>query len=61
MIGDSSPVIPQTETIIYLFYKTAFIDNNQGLASAIVVCLMIVIMLLTLIQFRLQRKWVHYE
>lgn len=61
MIGDRSPVVPQTETIIYLFYKTAFIDNNQGLASAMVVCLMIVIMLLTLIQFRLQRRWVHYE
>ena len=61
MIGVASPVIPQTETIIYLFYKTAFVDNNRGLAAAIVVCLMVVIMLLTAVQFRLQRRWVHYE
>ncbi|HSU65444.1 MAG TPA: sugar ABC transporter permease [Tepidisphaeraceae bacterium] len=60
MIGKSSPVIPQTETVIYLFYKTAFIDNNKGLASAIVFGLMVIIMLLTLLQFRLQRRWVHY-
>lgn len=61
MIGDSSPVIPQTETIIYVFYRTAFVNSDRGLASAIVVCLMVVIMLLTALQFRLQRRWVHYE
>lgn len=61
MIGDASPVIPSTETVIYLFYRTAFVDHNQGLASAIVVVLMVIIMLLTLMQFRLQRRWVHYE
>ncbi len=61
MIGDANPVLPQTETIIYLFYRTAFVDNNRGLAAAIVVCLMVIIMLLTLAQFRLQKKWVHYE
>lgn len=61
MIGDASPVTPATETVIYLFYRTAFVDHNQGLASAIVVVLMVIIMLLTLMQFRLQRRWVHYE
>lgn len=60
MIGKLNPVIPQTETVIYLFYKTAFIQNDKGLASAIVFGLMIVIMLLTALQFRLQRRWVHY-
>lgn len=61
MVGDASPVILNTETVIYLFYRTAFVDHNQGLASAIVVVLMVIIMLLTLVQFRLQRRWVHYE
>ncbi|NTW38472.1 MAG: sugar ABC transporter permease [Cellulomonadaceae bacterium] len=60
MIGKLNPVIPQTQTVIYLFYKTAFIDNNKGLASAIVFGLMIVIMGLTAMQFRLQRRWVTY-
>lgn len=61
MIGDRSPVRYETQTIIYLFYKSAFIDNQRGLGSAIVVCLMVIIMLLTYVQFRLQKKWVHYE
>lgn len=60
MVGKLNPALPQTETVIYLFYKTAFIDNDKGLASAIVFALMIVIMLLTAVQFRLQRRWVHY-
>ncbi|MGB4136896.1 MAG: sugar ABC transporter permease [Microbacterium sp.] len=61
MIGDRSPVRYETQTIIYLFYKSAFIDNQRGLGSAIVVCLMVIIMALTYVQFRLQKKWVHYE
>lgn len=61
MIGDASPVLRQTETIVYLFYQASFVQNNRGLGSAIAVCLMLIIMALTAIQFRLQRKWVHYE
>jgi multiple sugar transport system permease protein len=60
MIGKLNPAVPQTETVIYLFYKTAFIDNDKGLASAMVFGLMVIIMLLTVLQFRLQRRWVHY-
>lgn len=60
MIGKLNPALPQTETVIYLFYRTAFIENDKGLASAIVFALMILIMLLTALQFRLQRRWVHY-
>lgn len=61
MVGANSPYLPQTETIIFLFYRTAFIDNNKGLASAIVFLLLLLIVGLTAIQFRLQRRWVHYE
>lgn len=60
MIGKLNPVIPNTETVIYLFYRTAFIENNKGLASAIVFGLMVIVILLTALQFRLQRRWVHY-
>jgi multiple sugar transport system permease protein len=60
MIGDTNPAISSTQTVIYLFYRTAFVENDKGLASAIVFCLMVVVMLLTALQFRLQRRWVHY-
>lgn len=61
MVGQTSPVLPQTETVIYLFYRTAFLEHNRGLASAIVTIVLLMIMALTAIQFRLQRRWVHYE
>lgn len=60
MIGRNNPTIPDTQTVIYLFYKVAFIDNDKGLASAIVFLLLILIIGLTALQFRLQRRWVHY-
>ncbi|MEO6012824.1 MAG: sugar ABC transporter permease [Devosia sp.] len=60
MIGDHNPAISSTQTVIYLFYRTAFVENDKGLASAIVFSLMVVVMLLTALQFRLQRRWVHY-
>lgn len=60
MIGSRNPAIAATETVIYLFYRTAFIDNDKGLASAIVFCLLIVVVAFTFLQFRLQRKWVYY-
>lgn len=60
MVGKTNPAIMQTETIIYLFYRIGFIENDKGLASALVFCLMLVIMALTALQFRLQRRWVHH-
>jgi multiple sugar transport system permease protein len=35
--------------------------NEQGQGAAVVLTLFIIIVLLTLAQFRLQRRWVHYE
>lgn len=61
MVGETSPAIQQSETIIYLFYKVGFRENDKGLASALAFCLLIIIVALTAIQFRLQRRWVTYD
>ena len=53
--GDSSRSV-----VIYIFNK-AFMDFNMGYASAISMTLFIVILILTLLQFLLSRRWVHYE
>ena len=65
MIGTSSggvrnPVINDTQTVVYLFYRVGFIENDRGYASTIAVVLVAVVLVLTLIQFRLQRRWVNY-
>jgi multiple sugar transport system permease protein len=60
MIGVNNPALDKSETIVYLFYKTGFIDHNGGYAAAIAFVLMVAILIFTAIQFRLQRRWVHY-
>lgn len=61
MLGRNNPALPNTETIVYLFYQAGFIDNDRGYAAAIAFLLLVIILVLTVIQFRLQKKWVHYE
>lgn len=61
MIGRTNPALPDTRTIVYLFYQAGFIDNDRGYAAAIAFLLLIIILGLTIVQFRLQKKWVHYD
>lgn len=43
-----------------LFFQKAFFDNQRGYGAAIVCVLFVLIMALTAVQFRLQKRWVHY-
>jgi multiple sugar transport system permease protein len=61
MIGRTNPALPQTRTVVYLFYQKAFIENDRGYAAALAFVLLVVIMAVTALQFKLQKKWVHYE
>jgi multiple sugar transport system permease protein len=61
MVGPNSPVIENTQTLVYLFYKQAFLLNDKGYAAAISLFIFVFILIFTIIQFRLQKKWVHYE
>ncbi len=56
----TNPAFAHTETIVYLFYTKAFQTNDKGYAAAIAVVLLAIIVVLTTVQFRLQRRWVHY-
>jgi len=61
MIGVNNPAMSSTQTIVFLFYKAAFLTNNRGYAAAIAILLLLIILVLTAIQFALQKRWVHYE
>lgn len=61
MLGKNNPAMPNTRTIVYLFYDAGFVDHEQGYAAAIAFLLLLIILALTVLQFRLQKKWVHYE
>lgn len=57
----NSPIGQANSSVITLFYELAFISNQKGEASALSVIFFVVIFILTLIQFKMQKKWVHYE
>lgn len=61
MINRSSPALTKTQSLVYLFYRYAFIENNKGYGSAIVMLLLCIIMVITVFQMIAQKKWVHYE
>jgi multiple sugar transport system permease protein len=53
--GDAS------RTVVMYIYENGFRFFRMGYASTIAVTLFVVILALTLIQFRLSRNWVHYQ
>jgi multiple sugar transport system permease protein len=61
MVGRTNPAMPNTKTVVYLFYEAGFLDNQRGSAAAIAFVLLVIILGLTALQFRLQKRWVHYE
>ncbi len=61
MIPPKSTALRYTQSVVMYFYRNAFEYSKKGYASAIAVFLFVIIMLLTLLQMRLQRKWVVYD
>ena len=61
MMGQANPAMADTQSLVYLFYSEAFRQNDQGYASVIALLILLIIGVFTLVQFRMQRKWVHYE
>ncbi|MCY9665939.1 sugar ABC transporter permease [Paenibacillus alginolyticus] len=59
MVGDI--VMESTQSVVFLYYKYGFLQNNKGYASSIAVLLFTIIMIITYIQMKIQKKWVHYE
>lgn len=61
MIPSKSIAIDYTQSIVMYFYRCAFNFSQKGYASAIAVFLFILIMCITAIQLKLQKKWVNYD
>lgn len=60
MISKTSMAVDSTMSIVYLFYKNAFDFLDKGYAAAISILLFLIILAVTAIQLRLQKKWVNY-
>lgn len=61
MIDRTNGALQSTESLVYLFYKYSFVMNDKGYGSAIVTLLLVIILAITVVQLKLQKKWVHYD
>lgn len=57
----SNPAMYKTQSLVYLFYQSSFVERDFGYGSTIVVVLLVLIMCITAIQMIAQKKWVHYN
>jgi multiple sugar transport system permease protein len=55
--GSNANVFP---TIVYYIYDEGFQNFRMGYAITIAWVLLLIILVFTLLQFQLQRRWVHY-
>lgn len=60
MFDPFGTVIPHTQTLVYMFYKYSFLMSDRGYGAALVVVLLLIIMLITYLQMKIQKRWVHY-
>lgn len=61
MLGVTSPSYDATVSLVYLFYNNSFKYSNKGYGSAVIMVLLVIILLITALQNRMQKKWVHYQ
>ncbi|MDR2078962.1 MAG: sugar ABC transporter permease [Treponema sp.] len=54
------PSFRYAQTIVYHFYRNTFQLYNRGYGSTVAVFLLGITLILTIIQMRVQKKWVHY-
>lgn len=55
------PLLDASRTVVYGIYQSAFSFHQMGYASAQALILFAVIMTITAVQFKMQKRWVFYE
>jgi multiple sugar transport system permease protein len=61
MVDQANPVLPDVQSLMYLFYRESFIVGNKGYGSALAVWTVLLIGIVTFVQFIGQKKWVTYD
>jgi len=61
MVEETNPAVTSVQSLMYLFYRESFIAGSRGTGSAIVIWTVLLIGLVTVIQFYGQKKWVNYD
>jgi len=49
-----------TNVLVFTIYDSAFVSFEYGYSSAIALVLFVIVMAITVLQFRMEKKWVNY-
>jgi multiple sugar transport system permease protein len=58
---DNQPLVSSAISMVFYLWQTTFRQFEIGYGSAISWLILIFILIITLIQFWIQRRWVHYD
>ncbi len=61
MVEETNPAVTSVQSLMYLFYRESFVAGSRGTGSAIVIWTVLLIGLITVVQFIGQKKWVNYD
>lgn len=61
VMDETNQALSSVQSVVYLFYKYAFANGNRGYGAAIVVCMLVIIMVLTFLLQKSEKKWVFYN
>ena len=61
MVEDTNPAVTSVQSLMYLFYRESFVAGSRGTGSVIVIWTVLIIGLVTVVQFLGQKKWVNYD
>lgn len=61
MVEETNPAVTNVQSLMYLFYRSSFVAGERGYGSAIVIWTVLLIGLITVVQFLGQKKWVNYD
>ena len=61
MVTRENPAYTAVRPVLEFYYRYTFNSGRAGLGSAVIVVLLAMILVITAVQFLLQRRWVHYE
>lgn len=61
MITPTSSGMSGARSMVMFYYEEAFKNFNKGYGAAISIVLFLIVLAVTLIQMKVQKKWVHYD
>ncbi|MBR7741833.1 sugar ABC transporter permease [Phycicoccus sp. BSK3Z-2] len=60
LLEPTNPVMPETQSLVFLFYNESFVVNDKGYGATIAMLILVLIGIFTSLQFRWEKRWVHY-